>query len=270
MISDDRLKGLGLKALGDVVTLREFCNSETQALPKSDSTDSSDCSSQSLRDKRKKLLTLLGQMDSSHSAKAVTKRNPGRPICETKRCTIGLRVSKNQSGVFKQIKCPTGDKNVITMPLRTAVSYEELLKSVMEIMFPDGENQVIGPASDYHIQLVNASNKEVRTCVPGEFSLRKYIDERMVGGAPRLHLLCTLTNMQEEEDCDPDLDSNSIISESDSVDIPPLSTFINATESGEVAFRHLPNLSLSLGSAEDDMSVVSSVPVVPLFYNHLF
>jgi hypothetical protein len=153
-MTNEQLGSLGLNALGDILTLREYCqckDAETtvsaapvftsnQPCQGSSSLPSGTAPDERQAEKRKKLLKLLCEMGGESTQSAV-KKKPGRPSSQVKPCTIGLRLSKGKrdnvtrkSG-FQQVKCPLGDKTMLSMNLSTDSAYHELLQTVREAFF---------------------------------------------------------------------------------------------------------------------------------------
>ncbi len=259
----EQLSSLGLTALGDIVTLRQFCAGETAAAPTVASACSmsspnetlqpseqgdSDSQPSSGQDRRRRLLSLLQEMESKKGSKP--KRLPGRPKCTVKPVTAGLRLkiksrrkAVKHSG-FKQVKSPLGDKTLITLKFEMNSTYAEMLQEMKQAFFPHGANPVIGEVADYHVEIVNTANVNINSSTD-DMTLEQYLTEKRISGAVRLHLLCTPLLSSDEE-----LTTNQTTGDTDLDSLPDLSTlnepdlmgdlpafFLNVTDSGEVALR---------------------------------
>ncbi len=245
MLSEEQLRQLGLQAVGDILMFQRFCstpNNDDQANPDKGQESS-------LPERRKKLLALLSATDVS-SDQLTSRKQSGRPPANSRVCSVGLRLSKinsptNGAGAmtYKQIRSPLGDKSMLSLRLDMTASYDSILGSIIAVMFPGGKNPVLGPLADFTTALVNTSNVCIlNNITSGEFTLRKYIEEKAIGGgALRIHLLCS-PNMCDTSDQDDETDSKTlpelshILGLSSSVSSDSF-TFLDATESGEVAFR---------------------------------
>ncbi len=148
-------------------------------------------------EKRRKLLELLKDMSKGQTdvPQSGGKKIPGRPPKQTKQITAGLRIRDTQGGQtdnatsYKQVKRPLGDKNVITLNIQVDVTYDGLIQCLKEAFFPGGLNPVVGHSDDYDMEAVNCSNMILSQDPQSDFTLRRYLSEKMISGSFRIHLL---------------------------------------------------------------------------------
>ncbi|KAK6186837.1 hypothetical protein SNE40_006105 [Patella caerulea] len=80
-------------------------------------------------------------------------------------------------------------------------TYEECLALVVEALFPDAENPVIGSSKSFTKELVNSRNQNLwenfdSTCgIP--FTLGDYIKQKKIPGTPKLYLYCYPNNSED-------------------------------------------------------------------------
>ena len=211
LIKDEQLHSFGLTALADILLLRAFCNDTHEntvfegnsrkhrssllkrLVLESESKDSVPCKSDfntsGRMKKKKKSAGTTCTMQSLAESSSVS-RKPGRPPGLFRSVSFGLRLAKTHRGrPYKQISCPLGDRNTITIDVKYETTYDELLKEAVDFIFPEGRNKHLGKASDYCISLVNNDNDLIKADF-GDGCLRQYMKKKGIRGLVRLQLLC--------------------------------------------------------------------------------
>ncbi len=208
-------------------------------------------------DKRRKLLKLLQEMRGDEKPK---KGKTGRPLSVEKAVTMGLRIARDNRVKYQQISSPLGDKKLLTIALPLEKSYRTILKIAKDAFFPQGTNPVLGDVDTYDLSLVNSANLNIEADIP-EFTLRKYLTKKNIGGSVRLHLLCASSDLLSDERGDLSLDLPDLD------ELPDFSRYLNATSSGEVALRcssPAPSLNpLAVQPGQSDIQQIIPINVAP-------
>ncbi len=200
-MSDAQLNELGLTAIGDILTLRNYCSERDEerdcnadSAPQYPGT--SDGAETQVQKRRKLLKLLLSGNKKSDPA----KKAAGRPPAEKKKVTAGLRLSRPQGGnkPYIQLKSPLGDANTIALAVSMNATYEEVLEVMRSAFFPENVSPVLGDANYYTMAVVNTGNDIIEGALDCSFTIRAYLSKKMIAGSLRLHLLCT-TNKHEVE-----------------------------------------------------------------------
>jgi hypothetical protein len=241
--------------------LRAFCStSSTPTLPESGVTPIPSTSTGAAtdtapnddhQDRRKHLLKLLRHNYSGKrqqkSALLMTKQ--GRPKRKTRVVQFGMRLALSNDDDSKinhqNVKSPLGDKNQIALTVDLNASYEDVLQTVTEALFPGDRNPVIGPRSDFSdFQIVNGHNTNVRSGLSQPFTLPVYVDQHLIPGAIRLFLLIKPaesllpTSEPAAEKKEASITVTSVEDEDDSDYLPELGGSFTATSpSNEVFIR---------------------------------
>ena len=89
------------------------------------------------------------------------------------------------------------DKLYQSIFLPLDVSYDELVQLIIEKLFPEGVNEVVGHISKYNVS-VNAANS-ILNSLSDDFTIRKYVATKMLwgSGTVRTHLLILKTRSSQ-------------------------------------------------------------------------
>ena len=253
LLNDTQLYEIGLTAIGDQIALRHFCRGnpeETHA----------DNSSRVKENRRKRLLDLIRGRSTSKNKKSTDSCESGhyiggRPKSDVRSISLGMKVLTASGPVrkAKNVTRPLGDENYIKFPESVYADYDTLLEKASGKLFPNNNNPVIGPLADFtSLEIVNSHIQNVRD-IPVPFTIKSYVETKMIAGSVRFFLLCTPLGLdtfdQDSDDSSlPDILPNISSAEVDLTfgDIePPLNrnaTFLPATPSGEVLLRVVSRL----------------------------
>ena len=182
-MTDSQLSELGLRAIGDIVQIRQFAL-EADVL---------DFVPIDRKQRKKQLLSAVRPSQrSARSVASVMKK--GRPTKNYRSISLGMRTRDEDRNIkarsFLGIKAPLGDANFVKVDVLLDSDYATILSQCEDVLFPDGENPVIGQLANFTTELVNGHCVNVNELVHGPFSIESYLVERHVGGAIRLYLLC--------------------------------------------------------------------------------
>lgn len=130
--SDDLLKSLGLNCSGDILNLRRFCQQQNKSGEDNDNKDR----------KRKLLEAFLEKRKGKKSSKSKVAEKE-----KTKKIQLGWMHFDQEKNKFVSVRLAKGGGTRDVEVLASA-SKEHLINEAELLFFPNGYNEIAGPASE--------------------------------------------------------------------------------------------------------------------------
>ena len=226
--SDKILEEYGLKAAGQRLSLRWFCQTQNQnsfALAGDNNTESRDAR------KRRLLEELRNKAKKNATAEKSSKVYPPNHVEKTRKIQLGWMHYNEEKQKYVAVRMASGG-GTRDVNIRVNANAKGIIKEAAELFYPNGESLHYGAASSMKLELGNFKGEVVKGAISkgnGDtcpFTLRSYIEINKLSRV-RLYLMSKLDNEFMELNDDSSETDEELISYSmfpkDAVD-PSLST----------------------------------------------